>query len=79
MEPHLCASEGPKSPKGLWAILQGRVGVPKLIYLKQLLHAAINQKRGEERVFFYEEHIFLDRVRARQVPYVPANSGGIAT
>jgi hypothetical protein len=84
VKPHLCASEGPTSPKGLWAILQGRVGRPNLIYLNLLiLHAALNQKRRGERAFFHKELIlFLDRVRGKalQVPYVvPANSGGIAT
>ncbi len=83
MEPRLCASEGPTSPNGLWAILQGRVGRPNLIYLNQLiLHAALNQKMRGELVIFYEELIFFfDCVhgKALQVPYVPANSDGIAT
>ncbi len=66
MEPHLCALEGPTSPKGLWAIFRGRVGGPNLIYLKQLLHAALNQKMGGERVFLIQgTHLFLDRMRAR--------------
>jgi hypothetical protein len=36
--------------------------------------------RGDQ-LFFYEELIFLDHVhgKALQVPYVPANSGGVAT
>ncbi len=82
MKPHVCALEGPTSPKGLWAILQGRVGGPNLIYLNQLiLHPALNQKMRGELVFFYKELIFLDCVRGKalQVPYVPANSSGVAT
>jgi hypothetical protein len=53
---------------------------PNLIYLNQLiLHAALNQKMRGERVFFYEELVFFDRVRGKalQVPYIPANRGGV--
>jgi hypothetical protein len=55
---------------------------PNLIYLNQLiLHAALNQKMRGEQVFFYKELIFLDRVhgKAIQVPYLTANSSGVAT
>ncbi len=54
---------------------QAKLKLSKLL----ILHAALNQKMRRERVFLQGTH-FLDCVhgKALQVPYVPANSGGIA-
>jgi hypothetical protein len=56
-------------------------GRAKLNLFKAVIAHSAQPENGRRVSFFYKEHVlFCSRAcKALQVPYVPANSGGIAT
>jgi hypothetical protein len=76
VKPHLCALEGPTSPKGLVGHSRSKLNLSKSIDIP-----CSAQPENERRASVFQGTHILDCVRGKafEVPYVPANSGGVAT